>query len=434
MSTPTGRTDALRALLAHVREAYGLDLGFVLWDGSTVPADLPAAALAVTLADEGVIAALVRRPKIDTLVDLWATARIDLRNGSVLDLLERRPKVKSRDFRKRLNRWRALSTLAKFLFVPAGGPWPMREGLHGSTVPSSGRESENKENIQFHYDLSNAFYALFLDPEMVYSCGYFTDWNNDIATAQRDKLDMTCRKLRLKAGERLLDVGCGWGALVCHAAQHYGVHAHGVTLAQQQYDFAREKIARLGLQDRVTLELRDYSTLDGTYDKIASVGMFEHVGIANHPAYFATISRLLKPRGLYLHHAIVRRAKRTDKDLRKRSREYQALIKYIFPGAEVDHIGMSLANMERHGLEPRDVEGWREHYHHTCKAWHQRLLANRDAAIREIGSVRTRVWLAYLAGCAYGFEGRSMGIFQTLAVKRERGASGLPPTRADLYR
>ena len=434
MSTPTGRTDALRALLAHVREAYGLDLGFVLWDGSTVPADLPAAALAVTLADEGVIAALVRRPKIDTLVDLWATARIDLRNGSVLDLLERRPKVKSRDFRKRLNRWRALSTLAKFLFVPAGGPWPMREGLHGSTAPSSGRESENKENIQFHYDLSNAFYALFLDPEMVYSCGYFTDWNNDIATAQRDKLDMTWRKLRLKAGERLLDVGCGWGALVCHAAQHYGVHAHGVTLAQQQYDFAREKIARLGLQDRVTLELRDYSTLDGTYDKIASVGMFEHVGIANHPAYFATISRLLKPRGLYLHHAIVRRAKRTDKDLRKRSREYQALIKYIFPGAEVDHIGMSLANMERHGLEPRDVEGWREHYHHTCKAWHQRLLANRDAAIREIGSVRTRVWLAYLAGCAYGFEGRSMGIFQTLAVKRERGASGLPPTRADLYR
>lgn len=434
MSTPTGRTDALRALLAHVREAYGLDLGLVLWDGSTVPADLPAAALAVTLADEGVIAALVRRPKIDTLVDLWATARIDLRNGSVLDLLERRPKVKSRDFRKRLNRWRALSTLAKFLFVPAGGPWPMREGLHGSTAPSSGRESENKENIQFHYDLSNAFYALFLDPEMVYSCGYFTDWNNDIATAQRDKLDMTCRKLRLRPGERLLDVGCGWGALVCHAAQHYGVHAHGVTLAQQQYDFAREKIARLGLQDRVTLELRDYSTLDGTYDKIASVGMFEHVGIANHPAYFATISRLLKPRGLYLHHAIVRRAKRTDKDLRKRSREYQALIKYIFPGAEVDHIGMSLANMERHGLEPRDVEGWREHYHHTCKAWHQRLLANRDAAIREIGSVRTRVWLAYLAGCAYGFEGRSMGIFQTLAVKRERGASGLPPTRADLYR
>jgi cyclopropane-fatty-acyl-phospholipid synthase len=212
------------------------------------------------------------------------------------------------------------------------------------------------------------------------------------------------------------------------------VQAHGVTLAQQQFDYAKAKVARLGLQDRVTLELRDYSTLQGSYDKIASIGMFEHVGIANHSDYFAAIARLLKPGGLYLHHAIVRRAKRSDKDLRKRSREYQALIRYIFPGAEVDHIGMSIANMERHGVEVRDVEGWREHYRQTCKAWHERLLANKAQAEREVGSVRTRLWLAYLAGCAYGFEGLSMGIYQTLAVKRERGLSGLPPTRADLYR
>jgi cyclopropane-fatty-acyl-phospholipid synthase len=424
----------MRRLLAHVREAYGIEFGFVLWDGSTVPADLPADALALVIADEGVVAAMVRRPKIDTLVDLWVTARIDLRNGSVADLLARRPKVKSREFRKRLDRWLALRVLARFLLLPTGGPWPLRDSLHGSTTPSGGSESENKQNIQFHYDLSNAFYALFLDPEMVYSCGYFTDWNNDIATAQRDKLDITCRKLRLKPGETFLDVGCGWGALVCHAAQHYGVKAHGVTLAQQQFDYAKAKVARLGLQDRVTLELRDYSTLQGSYDKIASIGMFEHVGIANHSAYFAAIARLLKPGGLYLHHAIVRRAKRTDKDLRKRSREYQALIRYIFPGAEVDHIGMSIANMERHGFEVRDVEGWREHYRQTCKTWHERLLANKAQAEREVGSVRTRLWLAYLAGCAYGFEGLSMGIYQTLAVKRERGLSGLPPTRADLYR
>ena len=151
----------------------------------------------------------------------------------------------------------------------------------------------------------------------------------------------------------------------------------------------------------MTLELRDYSTLQGSYDKIASIGMFEHVGIVNHSAYFAAIARLLKPGGLYLHHAIVRRAKRTDKDLRKRSREYQALIRYIFPGAEVDHIGMSIANLERHGFEVRDVEGWREHYRQTCKAWHERLLANNAQAEREVGSVRTRLWLAYLAGCAY---------------------------------
>ena len=434
MGTAADRAASMRRLLAHGREAYGIEFGFVLWDGSTVPADLPNDALALVIADEGVVAAMVRRPKIDTLVDLWVTARIDLRNGSVADLLARRPKVKSREFRKRLDRWLALRVLARFLLLPAGGPWPLRDSLNGSTTPSSGSESENKQNIQFHYDLSNAFYALFLDPEMVYSCGYFTDWNNDIATAQRDKLDITCRKLRLKPGETFLDVGCGWGALVCHAAQHYGVQAHGVTLAQQQFDYAKAKVARFGLQDRVTLELRDYSTLQGSYDKIASIGMFEHVGIANHSAYFAAIARLLKPGGLYLHHAIVRRAKRSDKDLRKRSREYQALIRYIFPGAEVDHIGMSIANMERHGFEVRDVEGWREHYRQTCKAWHERLLANKAQAEREVGSVRTRLWLAYLAGCAYGFEGLSMGIYQTLAVKRERGLSGLPPTRADLYR
>jgi cyclopropane-fatty-acyl-phospholipid synthase len=434
MGTAADRAASMRRLLTHVREAYGIEFGFLLWDGSTVPADLPDDALALVIADEGVVTAMVRRPKIDTLVDLWVTARIDLRNGSVADLLARRPKVKSREFRKRLDRWLALRVLARFLLLPAGGPWPLRDSLHGSTTPSGGSESENKQNIQFHYDLSNAFYALFLDPEMVYSCAYFTDWNNDIATAQRDKLDITCRKLRLKPGETFLDVGCGWGALVCHAAQHYGVKAHGVTLAQQQFDYAKAKVARLGLQDRVTLELRDYSTLQGSYDKIASIGMFEHVGIANHSAYFAAIARLLKPGGLYLHHAIVRRAKRTDKDLRKRSREYQALIRYIFPGAEVDHIGMSIANMERHGFEVRDVEGWREHYRQTCKAWHERLLANKTQAEREVGSVRTRLWLAYLAGCAYGFEGLSMGIYQTLAVKRERGLSGLPPTRADLYR
>jgi cyclopropane-fatty-acyl-phospholipid synthase len=432
MTALTGRAAALRKLLAHVREAYGLDLGFVLWDGSTVPDGLAPGALAVSLADEGVIAALLRQPKIDTLADLWVTGRIDLRNGSVLDLLEQRPRVRSREFRKRADKLLALRTLAKFLLRPRGGPWPL-EAVRKRKVGAPGPEG-NKDNIQYHYDLSNAFYALFLDPEMVYSCGYFTDWDNDLATAQRDKLDMICRKLRLAHGETLLDVGCGWGALVCHAAQHYGVRAHGITLAQQQYDYAREKIARLNLADRVTLELRDYSTLDGQYDKIASIGMFEHVGFANHRKYFETVHRLLKPRGLYLHHAITRRAKMSERAFNKKAPEYEALTRYIFPGGEVDHLAMSIGNLERHGFEVRDVEGWREHYRMTCRHWHNRLAANRAAAEREVGSVRTRLYLAYLAGCAAGFDSASVGIFQTLAVKRQRGLTGLPPTRADLYR
>lgn len=430
MNAAEKRLRGLRDLLAHVRQAYGLDVGFQLWDGSAVPSDLPSDGLAVVIADEGAVAALVRRPGVETLLNLWITGRLDLRGGSIFDLVARRPTVRTRVFRKNLDKLLALRALSRFLFVPRGGPWPLSK----RSPRMDGSQDDNAANVQFHYDLSNAFYALFLDPEMVYSCAYYHDWSDDLATAQRNKLDMTCRRLRLEPGERLLEIGCGWGALLCHAAQHYGVQAHGVTLSQQQYDYATAKVTRLGLQDRITIELRDYATLEGPYDKIASVGMFEHVGLDHHKTYFQTVSRLLRPRGLYLHHAIVRRAPPTDQGLRKRSPEYEALVRYVFPGAEVDHIAMSVANLERHGFEVRDVEGWREHYARTCRAWHDRLQANRASAVREIGEAKTRLWLIYLAGCAMGFEGKSMGIYQTLAVKRERGDSGLPPTRADLYR
>jgi cyclopropane-fatty-acyl-phospholipid synthase len=307
------------------------------------------------------------------------------------------------------------------------------EQIHGEKA-RSGSEAANKENIQYHYDVSNAFYALFLDPQMVYSCGYFTEWQNDIATAQRDKLDMICRKLRLQTGDTFLDIGCGWGALVCHAAQHYGVRAHGVTLAENQYALAKEKVAKLGLESRVTIALQDYTRLEGSFDKIASIGMFEHVGLANHRTYFQTIHRLLKPQGLYLHHAITRAAKASGKGFRKKRPEAVAIARYIFPGGELDHIGMTAANLEGNGFEVHDVEAWREHYARTCRLWHVRLLANREAAEGEVGRDKTRLWLAYLAGVSIAFERNTLQIFQTLASKRGKGPSGLPPTRADLYR
>ena len=320
----------------------------------------------------------------------------------------------------------------KFAFVPRGGPWPLEE-IRGDKARADGSEDANRKNIQYHYDLSNVFYTLFLDPQMVYSCAYFTDWGNDLATAQHDKLDMICRKLRLQPDDTFLDIGCGWGALVCHAARHYGVRAHGITLAEQQHAAAKDKTIRLGLQDQVTVELADYAKLEGSYDKIASIGMFEHVGLRNHITYFNTVHRLLKPRGLYLHHAIARRSTRDDKSFRKKP-EHSALQRYIFPGGEVDHLAMSIANLERHRFEVHDVENWREHYDRTTRLWHDRLYANREAAEREVGSVKTRLWLAYLAGCSLGFERAAMAVFQTLASKRTRGPSGLPPTRADLYK
>ena len=427
------RLDRLRRLLAHAREQLSFDVGFILWDGSTVPPRLPPRALAVAIADEGAVAALMRRPNLHTLANLWATARLDIRNGSIFDLVALRPKVRTRHILKNLDKRLVLATAARFWLVPRGGPWPL-ETIRGDKARADGSAGANRENVRYHYDLSNAFYAIFLDPEMVYSCAYFTDWADDLATAQREKLDMICRKLRLKPGDSFLDIGCGWGALVCHAARHHGVRAHGITLSEQQFAAATDKIVRLGLQDRASVELADYTTLRGEYDRIASIGMFEHVGLANHPAYFQAINRLLKPRGLYLHHAITRRAKRDDRHFRKRSAESLAIVRYIFPGGELDHIAMSVANLERYGFEVHDVEGWREHYARTTRLWHDRLLANRDAAEREVGGVKTRVWLAYLAGVSLGFERANLGVFQTLASKRTRGPSGLPPTRADLYR
>ncbi len=430
--TVTARTERLRALIAHIRETLGVSLVFRLWDGTTIPADAPTDALTIAIADEGVIAALFRKPKIDTLLNLYVTKRLDLLNGTLFDLVAERPKIRSRDVRRALDKKLVLRSLADYIFRSRGGPWPL-EAIRGDKAQRDGSETANKENVHYHYDVSNAFYALFLDPEMVYTCAYFRDWGNDIATAQRDKLDMICRKLRLQPGETLLDIGSGWGALVCHAAQHYGVNAVGVTLADEQYVFAREKVTRLGLQDRIRFELRDYTQVQGQFDKIASIGMFEQVGIPNYATYFQTVHRLLKPGGLYLHHAIARPAKKTEKAFRRTNPEYAAIRRYIFPGGELDHLGMSVANLERYGFEVHDVEGWREHYQHTLRHWHDRLLSRYDEAVAEVGEVKTRLWLAYIAGCSIAFQRNSVTINQTLASRRQRGPSGLPPTRADLY-
>ena len=405
----------------------------MLWDGSTVPADLPSSALAVVFADEGVVAAMLRRPSTDTFLNLWVTARIDIRNGVIFDFLPRQPKLRTKEIRRRLDKRLVLTTALNLLFVPRGGPWPL-EVIRGHEARRDGSEETNRENVHYHYDVSNAFYALFLDPEMVYSCAYFREWDNDLATAQHDKLDMICRKLRLKPGDRLLDVGCGWGALVCHAAKHFGADAVGVTLAEEQFAYAKEKVSRLGLENKVTIELRDYSLIEGEFDKIASVGMFEHVGVANYPAYFQTIHRLLKPGGFYLHHSIALRSAAYERLHRKKSQTTAALVRYIFPGGALDHLGMSIANLERYGFEVHDVEAWREHYARTSRLWHDRLSANRAAAEREVGAVKTRLWMIYLASVSIGFTRNSVGIFQTLASKRMRGPSGLPPSREHLYR
>ncbi len=290
-----GRLKSLRKLLAHARELLELDIGFRLWDGSRVPEDLADDAFAIHFADENLIAALIRSPNPETLLNLWVSKRIDLVNGDMFDLVARRPKVRTREIRKQLSKLQVFNTARKFLFVDRGGPWPLSD--QPDEKPSDGNAEENQKNIAYHYDVSNAFYELFLDDQMVYTCGYFTDWNNDIHQMQTDKLEMICRKLRLKAGEKMLDIGFGWGSLALYAAKNYGVHVTGVTLSERQLEYATQKAEKLGLSDRVNFILLDYAKVEGEFDKISSIGMHEAIGIDNYPTYYSTIHRVLKPGG-----------------------------------------------------------------------------------------------------------------------------------------
>jgi cyclopropane-fatty-acyl-phospholipid synthase len=427
------RLEMFRDLLGDAHRALDLQFGFELWDGSTIPSDLPSYAMRLVIRRESVIAALVRRPSLDTALNAYVAGLLELKNGTLFDLADQRPRGKVVRQLRGLSKLKALKTAYQFLCAPSSMPRPLAR-VEDKADARDGRPQTNKRNVAYHYDVSNDFYRLFLDPEMVYTCAYFQpDWHDDIARAQRDKLDMICRKLRLKPGERLLDIGCGWGALICHAAQHYGVKATGVTLAEEQAKLAREKIASLGLQDRVEVLLQDFTQVEGEFDKISSIGMFEQVGIANYPSYFSAVHRLLHPRGLYLHHTIARRAKKSERAFRKLKPEYKALTRYIFPGGELDHLGMSVSNLERHGFEVHDVEAWREHYQRTTRLWWENLNARRKEAEALVGPEKTRMWLLYLAGCSLAFERGAVGVNQTLASKRTRGASGLPPTRQDLY-
>lgn len=430
---PDKRLEAATRLAIYIHRTLQLDFGIELWDGRTIPAGLGPDDLRIVVTDGAALTRLVRRPKATTLIDLHAAGLIDLRGGSLFDIAARRPKVRTRAILKSLDKWFLLRNALPILFGSTTLPpaeTPATELVGDERERSSG---SSKQDIEFHYDVSNDFYKLFLDPRMVYTCAYFKDWSNDLETAQRDKLDMICRKLRLKPGDRFLDIGSGWGALVCHAAEHYGVNAVGVTLSTEQATLARALIAEKGLGDRVRIELQDYRTMDGPFDKISSIGMFEAVGFDNYDAYFSTVHRLLAEGGLYLHHAITRPAKRDIKKFHAKNAEYKALIKYIFPGGELDWIGLTATNLETHGFEIHDVEGWREHYAQTTELWARRLMARFDEAAAIAGAARTRIWILYLAGVSLAFRNSTVGLYQTLASKRRRGPAALPPTRADLY-
>lgn len=274
----------------------------------------------------------------------------------------------------------------------------------------------NRANIGYHYDVSNAFYRLWLDAQLVYSCAYFQRDDATLDEAQAAKLEHICRKLHLQPGERFLDIGCGWGALIFLAAQRYGVEATGITLSKNQFEHVNAEIAVRGLAGRVRVELRDYLDLpeDALYDKIASVGMFEHVGIARFPKYFGKILRILKPGGLVLNHGITHNPLGAN-SLGSGIGDF--VDEYVFPGGELAHVAKVIEGMAAQGLEVIDAEALREHYAKTLWQWCERLEAHSDMARAEVGEEKYRIWRIYLAGSAHAFDRGWLSLWQILAGK-----------------
>ena len=291
----------------------------------------------------------------------------------------------------------------------------------------------DRKNISHHYDVSNDFYALWLDQRRVYSCAYFKQADDTLEHAQEQKLEHICRKLDLKPGERLLDIGCGWGGLVLWAAEHHGVHATGITLSQNQHDYVQTQIQARGLQDRVAVHLMDYRDVpeDVPYDKIASVGMFEHVGRHNLAKYFAKIYRLLKPGGLVMNHGITSSGLDTQ-GLGSGISDF--IDEYVFPGGELVHVSHVIQSLSAHGLECWDAECLRPHYARTLWHWVDRLEAHETQAKEMVGEEKYRIWRIYMAGSAHAFERGWMSIFQILGGKPlANGTMPYPLTREHVY-
>ena len=402
-----------------------------LWDGNQqAPCD-GGAAFTLVLRDAAVLRRLVIERSALPLADAYFRGALDV-EGDLYSALGLKDHFESISLS-----WRdKLALLRDALRLPACGESDLK--------PSSGfaarvahrfshlhSRRSDRAAISFHYDVSNEFYGLWLDRERVYSCACFESPNDSLDVAQRNKLELICRKLRLSPGERFLDIGCGWGALVCWAAREYGVRAHGITLSARQLEYAQARIRAEGFEGRVTVELCDYRDLpaEAEYDKVASVGMFEHVGLAKLPAYYATVRRVLRPGGLFLNHGITH-----DEEGWNRTVATDFVNRYVFPDGELDCVSNIQLGMERAGFEIHDVEGLRPHYALTLRHWVRRLEANWEAAVREVGEATFRVWRLYMAACALQFEAGSTGVYQILASKRSKGEWPLPLTRRDLYR
>jgi len=422
-----GELDATKAVIGELARHLDVDICVELWDGTVIPLGPNAQAdIRFVIASPVALRRLLLAPSLVTIAELYSAGDLDITGGDPIDAMRHVDHLQFRFLPGKVDKLKLLRLALPILlkshpFSSMVNRFTRKVGLS----PASGRN--DRDLISFHYDISNAFYELFLDENMVYSSAYFASPDDTIDAAQLNKLDLICRKLRLQPGDRFFDPGCGWGGLLCHAAQHYGVTAFGTTLSQEQFDYVTAKVARLGLGDRVSLELRDCRSLpeDRIFDKVAQVEMVEHIGLKNHHDFYQYLGRHMRPRGLYFGQASARRMTEKPEDFPKLSPYMKFIVEYIFPGGELDHIGMTCASLERAGFEVHEVEALREHFGLTCEHWVRRIHARKTEGAALIGMPRTRLWLLYLSLCALSFQRGALNVFQVIASHRRVGASGV---------
>lgn len=399
------------------------------WDGSESG---PPGAPVLVIRHRRALRRLLWKPGELGLARAWVAGEIDV-EGDLYELLDRLAGLlwdRGADAKDAVHPVRDPAVRAFVAgLLRLAGPWPPPappvEEVRRRTGPLHTKRRD-KAAISHHYDVGNDFYALVLGPSMVYSCAYWED-GGTLEEAQRDKLDLVCRKLALKEGDRLLDVGCGWGSMAIHAAREYGAQVTGITLSREQAAHARKRIAEEGLTDRIEIRVQDYRDVaDGPYDAISSIGMAEHVGSVRYREYADVLFALLKPGGRLLNHQIARRPEK-DEDA---YRIDEFIDSYVFPDGELAPLGRTLSLLEEAGFEARDVQALREHYALTLRRWVANLERHWEEAVRVTSPGRARVWRLYMAASALSFEHNRIGVNQILAVRPQDGGSARLPLRS----
>ncbi len=419
--------EAARITLGLLDDWFGgsaKSVGATLWDGSRWPDDGPRPAMLV-LKHPGSMREMFMSGTELGLAEAYLHDHFDVEGDmeSAFELYE----ALERSSPGLGGKIRALGRLRR---LPACPPGRVGRECRARLRGFAHSRQRDAQAISHHYDVSNEFYSLWLDRRMVYSCAYFRSGDDTLYDAQEQKLDYVCRKLRLKPGQRLLDIGCGWGGLIMHAAERYGVDATGITLSRAQAELATQRIEAAGLSGRCRVRIQDYREVeeDKPFDALVSIGMFEHVGAGVLPVYFGKAYRLLRPGGVFLNHGI------SSRYGQKSSGKAGFIDTYVFPDGELVPVGETVRAAEAAGFEVRDVESLREHYTMTLRHWIKRLEEQREAAVGCTDERRYRIWRLYLAGSAHWFKTGRNNLHQTLLVRPAAGGgAGLPLTREDWY-